>query len=318
MKTFIPTITDVRLSVVVPVYNNADSVAILLSEIETMLGKMEISNQSEVVFVDDGSTDGSLDALKQLSEISRIQLKVVKLAKNFGQVSALYAGYQEATGDCIVTISADLQDPTALISEFYQEFLNGFEVVIGNREQRNENIYRRLTSNFAYWIAKIGNPTMPRSGFDYFLISHRVKELLIYEFAHAKFIQGALMSIGLEFKSIGYRRASRPFGKSGWTFKKKVRLLLDILFESSTLPLRAVSIFGSTVFISGFVLLTYVLYGKISGNSPFNGFAIIFGSMLVFNGLIFIFLGVISEYLIILYTNISGRKRFLVESKFVK
>lgn len=303
---------------VVPVYNNVDSVGILLSEVETLLQDMEICKQSEIVFVDDGSTDGSLAHLIQLVDNSKITVKVIKLAKNFGQVSALYAGYKEASGDCIVTISADLQDPTLLIKDFYQEFLNGFEVVIGNREQRNENLYRKVTSNFAYRIAKVGNPTMPRGGFDYFLISDRVKNLLIDEFAHAKFIQGALMSVGLEFKSIGYTRASRPFGKSGWTFNKKARLLMDILFESSTLPLRVVTLFGGTVFASGFALLSYVLYGKLSGNSPFNGFALIFGSLLILNGLIFIFLGVISEYLIILFSHISGRNRFTVESKYIK
>jgi glycosyltransferase involved in cell wall biosynthesis len=307
-----------RLSVVVPVYNNVDSVGILLNEVETLLQDMEICKQSEIVFVDDGSTDGSLARLIQLVDNSKITVKVIKLAKNFGQVSALYAGYKEASGDCIVTISADLQDPTLLIKDFYREFLNGFEVVIGNREQRNENLYRKVTSSFAYRIAKVGNPTMPRGGFDYFLISARVKNLLIDEFAHTKFIQGALMSVGLEFKSIGYTRASRPFGKSGWTFNKKARLLMDILFESSTLPLRVVTLFGGTVFASGFALLSYVLYGKLSGNSPFNGFALIFGSLLILNGLIFIFLGVISEYLIILFSHISGRNRFTVESKYIK
>jgi dolichol-phosphate mannosyltransferase len=307
-----------RLSVVVPVYNNADSIAILSSEIEALLGEMQISNLSEIVFIDDGSTDGSHAKLVQMADNSTISIKVIKLAKNFGQVSALYAGYQAASGDCIVTISADLQDPTLLIRDFYNEFCNGYEVVIGNREQRDENIYRKVTSNLAYRIAKVGNPNMPRGGFDYFLISNRVKNLLIEEFAHAKFIQGALMSVGLDFKSIGYTRASRPFGKSGWTFTKKARLLMDILFESSTLPLRIVTIFGGTVFASGFALLSYVLYGKLSGNSPFNGFALIFGSLLILNGLIFIFLGVISEYLIILFSHISGRKRFTIESKYIR
>ena len=303
------------MSIVVPVFNNSDSLEILIDELVDVLSSIEIIGTSEVIFVDDGSHDQSFSKLLSLGNSQELAIKVVKLAKNFGQVNAWYAGYYEAKGDCVVTISADLQDPTSLIASFFAEFEKGFELAIGHRVSRNENWYRRLTSKVAYRVAKYGNPGMPKGGFDYFLMSDRVKNVLLNEYPKSNFVQGALISMGLSFSSIGYERKSRPYGRSGWTLRKKFRLLLDILFESSTTPLRLIYSFGLFIIALGTALLFYVIYGKITNQTPFNGFTLLFGSLLVFNGLIFLFLGVISEYLIIFFNQASSRKRFLIEKR---
>jgi glycosyltransferase involved in cell wall biosynthesis len=303
------------MSIVVPVFNNSESLEILINELEDVLSDIGILGTSEVIFVDDGSQDQSFSKLSSLSHSKELVIRVVKLAKNFGQVNAWYAGYFEAKGECIVTISADLQDPTSLISNFFEEYEKGFELAFGHRVSRNESWYRRLTSKIAYKVAKYGNPGMPKGGFDYFLMSDRVKNILLNEYPKSNFVQGALVSMGLSFSSIGYERKSRPYGKSGWTLRKKSRLLLDILFESSTTPLRIMYSFGLLIIALGTALLFYVIYGKVTDQTPFNGFTLLFGSLLVFNGLIFLFLGVISEYLVIFFNQSSSRKRFLIEKR---
>ena len=303
------------LSIVVPVFNNQESIKPLVVELEELLRELGKTQSTEILFIDDGSVDSSVKEIQEVISTSSLKIHLIKLAKNFGQVSALFAGYERASGLNIVTISADLQDPVDLIREFISFRNSGYELVVGHREERDDGVFRRFTSKLAYKLASIGNPAMPTGGFDYFLMSQRIKIILTEQFGQVRFIHGALMSLGLPLKLVGYRRRSRPYGKSGWTFQKKLRLLADIFIESSTIPLRLASGFGIIILTLGAVVFAYVVYGKITNQIPFNGFALIMGSLMIFHGSIIIFLGIIGEYLIVFFERMSPKKRFIVENE---
>ena len=164
---------QVELSVVIPVYNNKESLELLSEQIFSNCDSILPKISYEVIFVDDGSVDGSYEILSAIQVANSKTVRVLKLSRNYGQVNALFAGYTYASGKAVITISADLQDPTDLISQFYDEFRKGYDVVIGSRESRQDGTYRKITSYIAYSVARIGYPKLPSGGFDFFLISKK-------------------------------------------------------------------------------------------------------------------------------------------------
>ena len=313
--TLMPGRTKVMdLSVVIPVFNNEESLEILVQQLvancEAALG----NGTYELIFIDDGSQDGSLIRLRELASTSNRNIRILKLAKNYGQLSALFAGYSKALGKAVITVSADLQDPTDLIPKFYREFLSGIDIVIGSRQGRDDGLRRRFASYIAYRVARIGHPTLPSGGFDYFLISRRALDQLL-EFQHqTQFIQGAIVDLGLPMSTIPYHRLERPFGKSQWTFLKKIRFLADILVESTFAPIRILTGLGFVIVFLSTLVFGAIGWGKLHGSTPFNGFAALVALITIIGGTIILMVGILGEYLIRTLRQISPNSRYIIDS----
>lgn len=308
-------INQVELSVVIPVYNNKESLALISEQIFSNCDSIIPIISYEVIFVDDGSVDGSYEILSTIQAANSKTVRVLKLSRNYGQVNALFAGYTHALGKAVITISADLQDPTDLIPQFYDEFRKGHDVVIGSRESRQDGTYRKITSYIAYRVARIGYPNLPSGGFDFFLISKKAVMQLLEYYGRSQFLQGSIINMGFEIRNIPYQRNERPFGKSQWTFRKKFRYLTDILIESTFAPIRFLTCVGLLIVAFSLISLLIIFWGKLSGNSPFNGFAALATLITAIGGTIILMIGILGEYLIRAIRQISPSKRFMIESE---
>lgn len=305
------------LSVVVPVFRNRDTLAPTFEGILATRNAAFPALGLEVVFVDDGSDDGSWEELSRLHGQYPQHVSLVKLSRNFGQVCAILAGYEAATGDAVVTISADLQDPVALIAEMVGCWQRGSEIVIAHRKARNDDAAATLSSKMAYGIARRANPKIPTGGFDYLLLSNRAAKLLCSFQGRHRFFQGDVLWLGLPTTFIPYERQRRPVGKSGWSFAKKFKYFTDLILDSSYLPIRLMSGVGFLTATAGLIYALVIVWAWFQQTTPFPGWAPLMITLLIVGGLIMMMLGVIGEYLWRIYDDVKFRPLYVVERKFV-
>lgn len=308
--------STINLSIVIPVYFNQGSIK---KTYDSLLKNVLIKFPSliyEIIFVDDGSKDKSFgeicDIAKQDSNV-----KVIRFTRNFGQVSAIYAGYEEASGKGILNISADMQEPPELFVELISSFLNkDAEIISGQRMERDESMYRKKTSKIFYSLMKkLSFENMPDGGFDIVLLDEKVKKFILSSNEVNPFWQGQLLWSGYTIKFIPYNRKKRDSGKSRWTFTKKINYLLDGLLNYSYLPLRLFSIIGIISFLIGATYSILIIVSYLLGYTPFKGWAPIMIVILLFSGLQLIMLGLVGEYLWRTFEQSKNRPKFIIKDR---
>jgi dolichol-phosphate mannosyltransferase len=304
-------------SIVIPVYFNEGTLTQTLDNIKHNVIEHNKSLSFEVIFVDDGSGDGSFDELLQIRRQNPEIVKIIKLTRNFGQISALYAGFNHAEGRCVVAISADGQDPVELINQMLDEFTKGIEVVVATREDREESKFRIWTSRFFYKLMrKISFQNMPEGGFDYFLLGRRPLEAIIDSHDAHPFLQGQILWTGYSIKFLCYKRLKREVGTSRWSFGRKLTYLIDGVMSYSFLPIRLMSIMGLLVALSGFLYAAVILIDRIIWGNPVQGWAPIMIVLLVVSGIQLLMLGVIGEYVWRTLAQTRQRQSYLIDSIF--
>ncbi len=214
-----------KLSIVIPVYYNADTLELLYQDMrEKILGKL---GDYEIVFVDDGSGDDSWQVMNSLR--SRYpHIRLVRLSRNFGEHAALLAGLSVCTGDCAVTKQADLQEDSGIILEMYESWKRGNKVVLAVRKERKENPVKVFFANLYYaLIRRIVNKNMPVGGCDCYLIDRKVIEVLQRLDEKNSSLTLQVLWAGFKTDMIYFVRQDREIGKSRWTLAKKVKLVMD-------------------------------------------------------------------------------------------
>lgn len=289
----------VDYSIVIPVYCNYGSLKKTYTKLQQEVFQKNPGRSFEVIFINDGSLDRSLEEIREIKEANPLHVKVIEFTRNFGQASAIRAGYEYAKGRCLINISADLQDPPELINEFINHHFNdGYEIVIGTREEREESWGRRATSKFFYsLIKKLSFKNMPLGGFDFALISDKVKDLMLRNNESNPFWQGQILWTGFKIKFISYKRKKREVGVSQWSFSKKIKYLIDGVLSYSYFPLRIMSILGLTISILGFLYAVVIFFARIFNKIPVEGWAPMMIIVLVLSGIQMLMLGIIGEYL---------------------
>lgn len=302
-------------SVVIPVYYNEGSLAPTLNDIRTQVIERNPDRRGEIIFVDDGSGDGSLAELLGLQQNYPELVRVIKLTRNFGQVSALLAGFAEARGRCVVFLSADGQDPAHLIHDMLgAHFEEGYEIVACAREGRDESLYRVLTSKLFYWLMrKLTFPEMPLGGFDFVLMGRRALQVMLANPEAHPFLQGQILWTGFSTKFISYRRRHREVGVSRWGFGKKVTYLIDGVMSYSFVPIRLISLIGIIVACLGFLYALSIFIIKLVWDLPVQGWAPIMIVILVMGGMQMVMLGVIGEYIWRTLAQSRRRPSYVVE-----
>jgi len=306
---------NIHCSIIIPVYYNEGTLAKTFDYLKEEVIKKNSNRIFEIIFIDDGSGDGSLEELMRVKKENGDLVKIIKFTRNFGQVAAVMAGYQHATGECIVNISADLQDPPELINEMLNHhFNNDYEIIICHREDRDESFFRKTTSGIFYkLIRKLSFPNMPDGGFDFALISNRVKENILSKREANPFWQGQILWTGYNVKYIPYERKKREIGKSKWSFSKKIKYLIDGVMSYSYFPLRLMSVTGIIVSIAGFIYAINILVARIFGAVPVKGWAPLMIMLLILSGIQMLMLGVIGEYLWRTLDQARNRQPFIID-----
>lgn len=287
-----------KLSIIIPCYFNElnipfTSLELLANEINFPLG-----TEFEYVMVDDGSKDGTFNELLKFKNANPAKVKIVKLSGNFGSYNAILAGMSNATGDCNVIISADLQDPISIMPKMYDYWLGGVKLVIGNRQNRQDPFFSKIfASFFQFLIRKFAIKNLPKGGFDYVLFDKQLKDQVISIDDKNSNSLYLLMWLKYDYVSIPYTRLGRKHGKSKWTFSKKMKLLIDTFVAFSFMPIRAISISGIFLGISALIYALVIMYQKITDNISVEGWSATMLVILFVSSFQMISLGILGEYL---------------------
>jgi glycosyltransferase involved in cell wall biosynthesis len=307
------------LSVVIPVYYNEESLRPLfdaLLRVESELRQRDIRLQ--LIFVDDGSGDGSLRELLAIASESDA-VKVVKHSRNFGSMMALKTGFQFVEGDCFTVLTADLEDPPELMIQMVDAWLGGAKYVICAREEREGSWSSRLfASVFHRLVQLLVMSDYPRGGFDIMLMD---RTLLPYLQKSGKNINLPVFAHYLGFKPtvIHYKRRSREHGISRWTFRKRAKLFVDSLLGFSMVPLRLISLVGLGVATLSFLYGILVVVLALAGYPEFEanrGFATLAAITAFLLGLIIVMLGIIGEYLWRIFDEVNHRPESVIEEVY--
>lgn len=299
------------VSFAIPVYRNERALTVSHEKIRNLFAAELKDYAWEIVFVDDGSDDGSLAELRTLS-VADPRVKVLSFTRNFGQMAAILAGLAAASGDVVINISADLQDPIELIPQMVREWEKGAEIVICHRAEREDGIGARLFSAIFYSIIRAALPQVPPGGFDYLLLDRKALDAFNRVDVRNRFFQGDVLWFGFRTTFLPYKRQKRMFGKSQYTFGKKLKNALDAILDSSYLPIRFISLFGILVGLSGFLYALDIVWAKLVHETPFKGWAPLMIIVLVTAGSIMMMLGVIGEYVWRIYDEVRKKPNYVV------
>jgi len=307
----IATLTDRTLTVVIPVLNEADGLAELCKRLPRVLGRL--TTNWHILFVDDGSTDATLPRIKSLAIINP-RIQAISLSRNFGKEIAIAAGLSYAKSDAVIIMDADLQHPPEVLEAFVKRWLEGYEVVYGQRIDRQlDNPIRRILSRLFYRTYNaLVETDIPEGAGDFRLLNRNAIESMNTITERSRFNKGLYSWIG--FKSIGvpYTVAERKYGHSKWRFGKLVSFAIDGLTSFTTLPLRVWSLIGIVI---SFVSLSYAMYFLIRTTlfgADLPGYASLIVSVMFFSGIQLISLGVLGQYIGRIYEEVKSRPLFIV------
>lgn len=300
-----------RISIVVPVYYNSDTLMLLYEDMkEKILGEL---GDYEIVFVDDGSQDNSWEIMNQIREMDK-NVKCVKLSRNFGEHAALLAGLSVCTGDCAVTKQADLQEDSEIILRMYDSWKRGNKVVLAVRSERDENAVKKFFASLYYKIIhKLVQERMPEGGCDCYLIDRQVIQVLELLDEKNSSLTLQVLWAGFKTEEIYFHRRDREIGKSRWTLGKKVKLAMDSMMSFSYFPIRFMSTIGVLFAVFALIMAIEVVVEKITVGTPILGWASLMCIVLFGFGLMMLMMGILGEYVWRALDASRNRPPFLID-----
>ena len=300
-----------KISIIVPVYYNADTLMLLYRDMQEKIFK-ELGDY-EIVFVDDGSGDDSWKIINEIRELDE-NVKGVRLSRNFGEHAAILAGLSNCSGDCAVTKQADLQEDSELILRMYESWKRGNKVVIAAREERDDPAAKKFFANAYYAIVrKFIDKNMPQGGFDCYLLDRQVIEVIMGLDEKNSALTLQVLWVGFRPDIVYFHRKEREVGESRWTLAKKFKLVMDSLMSFSYFPIRFMSMVGVVFAIIAFLWIIEVIIERVAFGVPIQGWASLMCLILVSTGLILLMLGILGEYLWRTLDASRNRPPFLVD-----
>ena len=303
-----------RLSVVIPVYNEQASLPELLQR--TRAACEQLPCAFEIILVDDGSRDPSADLLQEAAAEPGSPVVAVILNRNYGQHAAIMAGFEQCTGDLVITLDADLQNPPEEIPRLVEVAAQGYDVVGTVRQRRQDSALRRLPSRLIN-LAVLHSTGVAMSDYGCMLRAYRrtVVEAMLECRERSTFIPILANSFARHTCEIPVRHAAREHGDSKYGFMKLINLMFDLVTTMTTTPLRMLSLFGAALALVGFAfgVLLLVLRLAIGPEWAAQGVFVLFAVLFIFTGAQFIGLGLLGEYLGRVYHDVRARPRFYVE-----
>jgi len=299
------------ISVIIPFFNEVENIPKLVNELDIYFKDKTFN--VEVIYIDDGSTDNSLEILNSV-KFNSFSAKVVKLSRNFGSHAALRAGIKNASGDKICFIYADLQDPLNVIEKMYIEMHNSFDIVWGHRNSTAYGFFEGLLSGFYNSLMKrFVHPEFPKTGFDIVMFNQKVKRELDDNIENNSSIFIQILLMGFKQSSIGYEKIKRKRGKSKWTIGKKIKLFIDSFVAFSYAPIRIVTTMGILFFVIGILYAFFIVLYQIFVGGLMMGWPTLIFLIMIGFGTTNISLGIIAEYLWRTLDASRNRKVFIID-----
>ncbi len=307
MSSMSATASRPESSVIVPVYGNADHIAALVERLEHL--HAAIPGGIEAVIVVDASPDDSLERLSERLPDARFPSRLLTLARNFGSFAAIRAGLEAASGRYFAVMAADLQEPASLIETMLETLREDrADVVVGTRNSRRDPWTSRLSSRIFWGLnRRLIEPAIPSGGVDVFGCNRAFRErLLAFTEAHSSLI-GQIFWLGFRRVEVPYDRAERLSGRSGWSWRARLKYLSDSLFAFSDIPIRLFTLIGLFGLIVSIVLAIAVVGARLSGAIEVPGYAATVVTIVFFSGLNLFGLGVIGSYVWRTFENTKQR-----------
>lgn len=300
-----------KLSVIVPVYYNSDTLEALYDELKSKVFT-QITDY-EIVFVDDGSGDNSWEVINAIKE-KDINVVAVKLSRNFGEHAAILAGLSVCSGDCAVTKQADLQEDASIILEMYESYLKGNKVVLAARADRKDSFSVKLFAGIYYrLIRKFVSPNMPAGGCDCYLLDRQAIDTILKLDEKNSSLTLQVLWIGFPTDVIYFHRKERESGKGRWTFAKKFKLMMDSFISFSYVPIRLMWIVGILFFVFAVVLAVSVFIEYFTVGTPIAGWSSLMCVVLCGSGLILWMIGLLGEYVWRSFDAARKRPPFIID-----
>lgn len=299
------------ISLVIPIYNEEVIIPTLFDRCIKALPS--ISENFEIIAVDDGSSDQSLALLLECHQKDS-RFKVLSLSRNFGHQAAFLAGLTHARGEVVAMIDGDLQDPPELLATFYAKIQEGYEVVYAVRKKRKERGLKRL----AYWVYyrlldAVSEVPIPHDSGDFSMISRKALNSILGTTEQSLFIRGIRSWVGFKQTGIEYDRDKRFGGEPKYTLKKLFQLAYNGIFSFSQFPIKFLTNLGVFVLISSFIYSAYTIYLRLFTDTVPQGFTTMIIAIFMLSGIQLIALGIIGEYVLRIYDESRGRPLFLVQ-----
>jgi glycosyltransferase involved in cell wall biosynthesis len=308
-------LVPVEISIVVPVHNEITGIDELFAQLISVLERL--GTTWEVIFVNDGSTDATLDRLIEFHH-RMPAIKIINLSRNFGKDVALSAGFDFARGAAVIPIDADLQDPPELIIPMVAKWREGFDIVFATRKRREGDSWlKRKTAHYFYEIFdRITDIPVPHDTGDFRLVDRRVVDVLVRLPERTRFMKGLFAWVGFKQASIAFDRQPRHAGETKWSYWRLWNFALDAITSFSSLPLKIWSYIGVACSLFAFLFALFLIGLKIFRGVDLPGYPSLMVAVLFFGGVQLISLGIIGEYLARMYSEVKGRPLYLVRDRW--
>ena len=304
-----------KLSVVVPCYNEEDVIYEFYSETSTILKNLE-GYEYELVFIDDGSNDNTLNILKKLKSKDN-NIRIISFSRNFGKESGIYAGLENSIGDLIVVMDADLQHPPELILDMIRYIDEGFDTVTTIRKNRvGESFVKSTFSRIFYYIMKkFDGINIKQGSQDYRMMKREVVDAILSLKEYNRFSKGIFSWVGFNVKYIEIENINRKSGKSKWTFKNLFNYAIEGIVSFTTAPLKLSTQAGLVISILSIIFAVIIIIQTVILGKEVPGYASIITSILFMGGIQLLSIGIISEYVSKMYLEIKNRPKYIVKEK---
>lgn len=296
-------------SIVIPVYNEEENIEELCMRLKAV---MQGLGDYEILMVDDGSTDGSWQLIKELHKRDPA-VRGLSLSRNFGHHIAVSAGLDHAKGNSVILMDADLQDPPEEIPRLVEKFREGFDIVYGIREARHDPVSKRLTSALFWFILRRFGVPVPAGQTMLRVLSKRVVDVLRQMREYARFLHGMMAWTGFDVTTVQVSHNPRVRGRSKYNIPKLFRLAFNAITSFSTVPLRLAVYVGFTSSFLSLIVGVYYIYRKVFFGIPVLGYASIIVSIFFVGGVQLLVLGIFGEYLGRVYQETQGRPLYILK-----
>jgi dolichol-phosphate mannosyltransferase len=302
-----------QLSIVIPIYNEEQILPELHRRLSATFSKLPY--RPEFVFIDDGSRDSSLPILLSL-HARDARVKIISLSRNFGHQLAISAGIAHASGDAVIIMDGDLQDPPEILPQFIEKWKEGYDVVYAIRKQRKENLLKRTAYVVFYRTLKaVSYLNIPLDSGDFCIMDRRVADVLRQLPERNRFVRGLRTWAGFRQTGLAYSRDRRYAGKPKYTLGKLMKLAYDGIFSFTTVPLRMAIYTGIAAAALSFAGGVVVLYQKITNQVPIAGWSSTMVTLVFLGGLILLTLGIIGEYIGRIHEETKQRPLYVIQEK---
>jgi polyisoprenyl-phosphate glycosyltransferase len=302
-----------QISYVLPIHNEAGNIQPLYEALTEAASSLDY--ELEFVFVNDGSTDGSLTMLHTL-QAADPRVSVINFARNFGHQIAVTAGLEFAHGDAVIIMDADLQDPPKVSLELIAKWEEGWDVVYARRRTRKDGLFKRATAKMFYWLLRrLADIEIPEDTGDFRLISRRVVDALSQFHEHNRFLRGLVSYVGFKQTHVLFDRDKRLTGSTSYPFKKMVKFAFDGIFSFSWAPLKLIGRVGYSISALAFLGALYALVMRIvAPQETVPGWAFEVIAISLIGGIQLIMLSVLGGYIGRIYTEVQNRPLYIIES----